>query len=253
MDTVHLVSDSREYDGALVSLADAATVCAKLRKWFVVGGHMVNLHILRAGLDLPLRLTRDADIAVELRMIRRGTILEKLRELGYRNSVYPNRFDKEVDGLSASIDLLVASYSTKHQPNIDADQIVVDGLPAVDDALNRDPVVLRLIGDRTDGVRMEMTVHLPDIMSAIAMKSFAVAERHYPNDAIDLGHLLEVAGADGQASKKWPRGKAYQVASVQLSAQFDMPGSALALATASIPQQVRLREITRALTHAGRS
>ena len=65
MDTVHLVSDSRGYDGALVSLADAATVCAKLRKWFVVGGHMVNLHILRAGLDLPLRLTRDADIAVE--------------------------------------------------------------------------------------------------------------------------------------------------------------------------------------------
>src|SRR4030095_13075148 len=74
METVHLVSDSREYDGALVSLSDAALVCAKLRKWFVAGGHMVNLHILRAGLDLPLRLTRDADIAVELRMIRRGTI-----------------------------------------------------------------------------------------------------------------------------------------------------------------------------------
>ncbi len=250
MDTVHLVSDSRGYDGALVSLADAATVCAKLRKWFVVGGHMVNLHILRAGLDLPLRLTRDADIAVELRMIRRGTLIEKLRELGYRNSVYPNRFDKEVDGLSASIDLLVASYSTKHQPNIDGDEIVVDGMPAVDEALNRDPVLLHLIGDRTDGVRMEMTVHLPDIMSAIAMKSFAVAERHNPNDAIDLGYLLEVASAEGHERKKWPRGKAYQVASVQLSAQFDMPGTALALATASIPQQVRLREITRTLNHA---
>src|SRR5262245_53240357 len=94
VDTVHLVSDSRGYDGALVSLSDAALVCAKLRKWFVVGGHMVNLHILRAGLGLPLRLTHDADIAVELRMIRRGTLIEKLRELGYRNAVYPNRFDK---------------------------------------------------------------------------------------------------------------------------------------------------------------
>lgn len=82
------------------------------------------------------------------------------------------------------------------------------------------------------------------------MKSFAVAERHYPNDAIDLGYLLEVASADGHERKKWPRGKAYQVASVQLSAQFDMPGTALALATASIPQQVRLREITRTLNHA---
>jgi hypothetical protein len=249
MDSVHLVSDSRGYDGALVSLADAAAICAKLRKWFVVGGHMVNLHILRAGLDLPLRLTHDADIAVELRMIRRGTILEKLRELGYRNSVYPNRFDKEIDGLSASIDLLVASYSTKHRPNIDGDGIVVDGMPVVDEALDRDPVVLRLIGDRTDGVRMEMTIHLPDIMTAIAMKSFAVAERHNPIDAVDLGRLLEVARTGGDRAPKWPRGKAYQVASVQLAAQFDRPGTALALATPSIPEQTRLREIARELTH----
>jgi hypothetical protein len=247
VETVHLVSDSRDYDGALVSLSDAAQVCAKLRKWFVVGGHMVNLHILRAGLDLPLRLTHDADIAVELRMIRRGTILEKLRELGYRNTVYPNRFDRDAHGLSASIDLLVASYSTKHQPNIDADSIVVDGMPAVDEALDRDPVVLHLIGDRTDGVRMEMTVHLPDIMSAVTMKSFAVAERSNPNDAIDLGRLLEVARADGYEGRKWPRGKSYQVAKVQLSAQFDTPGTALAQATSSIPEQARLRDITRAL------
>jgi hypothetical protein len=118
-------------------------------------------------------------------------------------------------------------------------------MPVVDEALDRDPVVIHLVGDRTDGVRMEMTIHLPDIMSAIAMKSFAVAERSNPSDAVDLGRLLEVASADG--GKKWPRGKAYQVASVQLSAQFDMPGTALALATSSIPQQVRLREITRAL------
>ena len=55
MQTVHLISDSRGYDAALISLADAATVCAKLRKWLIVGGHMVNLHILRAGLPLPLR------------------------------------------------------------------------------------------------------------------------------------------------------------------------------------------------------
>jgi hypothetical protein len=245
MQTVHLASDSQEYDAALVSLSDAAKVCtaAKLRKWFVVGGHMVNLHILRAGLALPLRLTHDCDIAVEIRMIRRGTLLEKLRELGYRNRVYPNRFDRDVEGLAASIDLVVASYSTKHMPNMDADEIVVDGMPAVDEALNRDPVMLHLIGDRTDGVRVETTVPIPDIMSAIAMKSFAVAERPYTNDAIDLGHLLLVAAADGCTT--WPRGKAYRVAAVQLAAQFDAPGTALALATADPARQDRLREITR--------
>lgn len=249
MRTVHLVSDSREYDAALVSLSDASRVCAaaKLRKWFVVGGHMVNLHILRSGLPLPLRLTHDCDIAVEIRQIRRGVILEKLRELGYRNRTYPNRFDRDVDGLAASIDLVVASYSTKHMPNIDADEIVVDGMPAVDEALDRNPVVVHLIGDRTDGVRMEMDVHLPDIMSAIAMKSFAVAERPYANDAIDLGRLLLVAEAEG--CSQWPRGRAYKVAAVQLAAQFDRPGSALHLATDDLQLRERLREITRSLSY----
>jgi hypothetical protein len=248
MKTVHLISDSREYDAALVSLADAAVIGAKLRKWFVVGGHMVNLHILRVGLDAPLRLTHDADLAVEIRMIRRGTILEKLRDLGYRNRTYPNRFDRELTpgGPVASIDLVVASYSTKHVPNMDADEIVVDGMPVIDEALDLEPVHLHLIGDRSDGVRMEMDVRIPDIMSAIAMKSFAVAERPYVNDAVDLAYLLEVAHADG--STKWPRGKAYQVAAVQLAAQFDLPGTALALATADPTAQARLRELTRSLS-----
>jgi hypothetical protein len=248
MQTVRLVSDTRDYDAALVSLADASRVCteARLRKWIVVGGHMVNLHILRAGLPLPLRVTHDCDVAVEIRQIRRGTILEKLRDLGYRNRTYPNRFDRDVDGLAASIDLVVASYSTKHMPNMEADEIVVDGMPAVDEALNQDPVVLHLVGDRSDGVRMEMDVHIPDIMSAIAMKSFAVAERPYTNDAIDLAHLLFVAAADG--TTRWPRGKAYRVAAVQLTAQFDTPGSALNLATDDAGLQARLREITRSFS-----
>lgn len=248
MRAVHLISDNRDYDAALVSLADASRVCqeARVRKWLVVGGHMVNLHILRAGLPLPLRLTHDCDIAVEIRQIRRGTILAKLRELGYRNRAYPNRFDRDADGLAASIDLVVASYSTKHMPNMDAAEIVVDGMPAVDEALDRDPVVLHLIGDRTDGTRMEMDVPIPDIMSAIAMKSFAVAERPYANDAIDLAHLLQVADAGGITG--WPKGKAYRVAAVQLAAQFDTPGSALSLATEDPALQARLREITRSFT-----
>ena len=51
-----------------------------------------------------------------------------------------------------------------------------------------------------------------------AMKSFAVAERPYTNDAIDLAHLLLVAAADG--ATRWPKGKAYRVAAVQLAAQL---------------------------------
>jgi hypothetical protein len=53
VETVGLVSENRAMDASLLSLSDAADVCAKVRRWFVVGGHMVNLHILRAGLPLP--------------------------------------------------------------------------------------------------------------------------------------------------------------------------------------------------------
>jgi hypothetical protein len=247
MTRVHLISDSTQYDASLVSLADAAQVCAKERHWLVVGGHMVNLHILRAGLNLPLRYTHDADIAVEIRTIRRGNLIDRLRALGYHNATYSNRFDRDADGLQASIDLVVASYTTKHDPNIDADVIRVDGMPVVDDALHRDPVIIELIGERTDGVRMEATIRIPDIVSAIAMKSFAVAERSNANDAKDLANLLEVAHADGLNDKKWPRGRAFAAAKIQLAAQFVKPGSAQSLVTESPEHQARLREIASAL------
>ena len=61
---------------------------------------------------------------------------------------------------------------------------------------------------------------------------------------------MEVAYADGLANKRWPKGKAFEAAARQLSAQFDAPGSALESATASPPQQARLRELTRALIKA---
>ena len=247
MDTVRLTSGTRVADGSLVSLLDAAAVCAKVRKWFVVGGHMVNLHIVRSGLRLPRRDTNDADIAVPLRTIRQGDLVARIRHLGYANAVFDNRFDREVDGIVSSIDLLVASYSTKHQPNIDGAVIGIDGMPGVDEALGRDPVVIEVIAELTDGTRMEGIVHLPDLVSAITMKTFAVAERSNPRDAEDLGHLLEIAHAQGLRADTWPRGKAFQAATRQLSAQFDAPGSALAQASTNVAEQGRLRDITRSL------
>ena len=247
METVGLVSESLAMDASLLSLADAADVCAKVRRWFVVGGHMVNLHILRAGLALPLRLTRDADIAVTMRTVRQGDLLSRIRALGYTNPVYSNRFDRVVDSLDLSIDLLTASGTTKHHPRMDGYGIDIDGMPAVDEALDQDPVILDLKYQRSDGVKGQMTVRVPDIASAIAMKTFAVAERANANDARDLAHLLHVAAARPSNGHFWPRGKTYSVAKVQLGAQFVAPGSALALADGSSEGQARLRELARPL------
>jgi hypothetical protein len=244
---VYLKSSSREYDGSLVALRDAAEVATKVKTWLIVGGHMVNLHIVRVGLDLPLRLTRDADLAVEVPIIRDQGLVQRIRAMGYDNPVYSNRFDRHVDGLFASIDLLVPSYYTKTRPNIDAEVIAVDGMPVLDVAFEREPVIVDIVADLVDGTRLEMSVRIPDIVSSIAMKSYAIAERSNVLDAQDLAHLLEVAELDGASQRKWPGAKALAAAAVQLSAQFDAPGTALAQASESPEYQARLREITRSL------
>jgi hypothetical protein len=79
-----------------------------------------------------------------MRTIRQGDLLSRIRALGYTNPVYANRFDRVVDGLELSIDLLTASGTTKHHPRMDGYGIDIDGMPAVDEALDRDPVILDL-------------------------------------------------------------------------------------------------------------
>ena len=230
-------------DGALMALIDAATVCQPVRRWFVVGGNMVNLHVLRSGLNLPTRATPDVDLALPKRTIYQGELLGRLVGLGYRTPTYPNRFERDLDGAHAQVDIVTASGSTKHEPNIDIDGRNFDGMPGVDEALDRDPIEVDVTADLTDGTSIAAQVRIPDIVSAIAMKTFAVAERHNEKDAVDLGHLLHIARAAGAESDTWPRGKAFAAAKVQLAAQFDKPGHALELATDSDRTKVRLRDI----------
>jgi len=244
---VYLKSSSREYDGSLIALQDAARVAADIKRWLIVGGHMVNLHVVRAGVQAPLRLTRDADLAVEVPEIRDRGLVAKLRRLGYDNPVFSNRFDRDADGLFASIDLLVPSYYTKTRPNIDADVIAVDGMPVIDVAFEREPVLVDVVADLVDGRRVEFTVRIPDLVSAIAMKSYAVAERTNVLDPKDLAHLLEAAKLDGTGHDSWPTSKVFAGAARQLVAQFDKPGSALSQASDSEEVQARLRDLTRSL------
>jgi hypothetical protein len=230
-------------DGSLTALVEAAGLCTSVRRWLIVGGHMVNLHVLRSGLDLPTRLTHDADLALKRRTIVQGDIIHRLHALGYRSPTFPNRFERPDGGMDVSIDLVVGSYSTKHQPNIELESRNFDGMPVVEEALDRDPISLEVVAELTDGTRLTATVRIPDIVSAIAMKTFAVAERSNPQDAVDLGRLLYVARAAGAESDQWPKGKAFAAAKAQLSAQFDRPGTALALAATSPSVEVRLRDI----------
>jgi hypothetical protein len=242
-----LASDSRAYDAALRALVDAARAAAGLDAWLIVGGHMVNLHVLRTGVDLPTRGTRDADLAVELLTIRDSPLLARLHEFGYRNSGSSNRFDRQTPGGTAAIDLLAPSYSHRHRPNMDAGPISVDGFPVLHLALARPPVLVELAATLTDGARLAAEVQIPDVVSAIAIKVSAYAERFAARDAEDLGCLLEVARAEGVTAAAWPDQPSFATAARQLSLFFDVPGRALPTAARSPQQRVRLRALVRSL------
>jgi hypothetical protein len=244
---VHLVSESRASDGSLRALADAAAVAEGLDAWLIVGGHMVNLHVLRAGIDVPLRATRDADLAIELVSVKNTHLIERLRSLGYDNAVSSNRFDREIGGTLSSIDLLVPSHSNQHRSNIDAGKIMVDGLPVLHAALARPPVVVDLTAELSGGGRLEVSVRVPDVVGAIAMKAFAYAQRYAARDAEDVSRLLEAAHAYGIGADAWPTGPTFKAAGHALSTLFDSPGRGLAHAASSPKSQARLRALTRAL------
>jgi hypothetical protein len=174
------------------ALADAASAARDLGSWRIIGGHMVDLHTRLAGVDLPARATRDADLAVDLLAVRDGALLRRLDELGYRNAASSNRFIRDGSGATATIDILAPSYSTRHERNIDAGEIAAE----------------------------------------------------------DLYRLLESAHKSGLAAQAWPNQPTFAAAGRRLRTFFDSPGRAIATATASKQQQVRLRALVRSLVGA---
>ncbi|MFD6156728.1 hypothetical protein ACFWF7_19335 [Nocardia sp. NPDC060256] len=238
---LEIESSSRAEDGAYLALADAASAATALDSWAVVGGHMVNLHVLRSGVSIPLRATRDADLAVELLTIRDGALLDRLRGMGYDNPRAGNRFERSVGGTAATIDLLAPSFTNRHVPDLDAGPIAVDGIPALHVALARTPIWIALSAKLIDRTRVSARIAIPDIATALCLKVFAYAQRLAPRDAEDIGRLLECGYAD-RAS--WPSGTTFADALDLLREYFDKPGHALRKWTGN---PARIRALVRAL------
>jgi hypothetical protein len=246
MTDLHLTSTSRAEDASYQALADSAQAAGRDPGWRILGGHMVNLHATLAGVRLPLRATRDADLAVEVLAIRDGGLLERLRSLGYDNSRSGNRFEKGTGTTAvATIDLLVPSYTSSHVPNLDAGPIAVDGIPALHVALARPPVSVTLHVATSTGAELTTTVQLPELPAAIAVKTFAYVSRRAPRDAQDLHRLLESAFLTGV---EWPSGSTFREASDALTRHFDSPGHGLRNVASDTATRTRMRALVRTLS-----
>lgn len=244
MSRIRLQSSSRAEDASYRALADAAQAATSLLSWRIVGGHMVNLHAARVGVQLPSRATRDADLAVELIALREGDLLQNLRDLGYDNPHSSNRFERETSGQSATIDVLAPSYTTGHIPNMDAGQMAVDGIPALHVALSRPATTLDLDVRLSTGTSIATQVMLPDLPSAIAVKIFSYHGRFAPRDAEDLRRLLEAAWI---TRVEWPSSGTFSQAGALIIQYSDSPGRGLADAVSDSPGRTRLRALTRSL------
>jgi hypothetical protein len=66
---LYVTSTSRAEDASYRALADSAQAAGGGPEWRILGGHMVNLHAAIAGVRLPQRATRDADLAVTVHVV----------------------------------------------------------------------------------------------------------------------------------------------------------------------------------------
>jgi hypothetical protein len=231
MTELRLTSTSRAEDASYQALADSAQAASGDPGWRILGGHMVNLH---------------ADLAVEVLAIRDGDLLERLRSLGYDNSLSGNRFEKDTGTTAvATIDLLVPSYTSSHVPSLDAGPIAVDGIPALHVALARPPVSVTLHVATSTGAALTTTVQLPELPAAIAVKTFAYVSRQAPRDAADLHRLLEAAYL---TDVRWPSGPTFREASGALTRHFDSPGHGLRSVASDSATRTRMRALVRTLS-----
>ena len=83
---IQLLSESLATDGGLIAIADVSEAMrdAGLELGYrVVGGIAVMLHVLRTGVDIPIRSTGDADYGVPPRVLTEGHLVKEIEKRGY--------------------------------------------------------------------------------------------------------------------------------------------------------------------------
>lgn len=88
-DVLELRTTSAATDGGFIAIADVATaleVVGLVDGYRLLGGIAVMLHVLRTGVDVPLRVTGDADYGVPPQLLQEGALAAGIEQLGYRKT-----------------------------------------------------------------------------------------------------------------------------------------------------------------------
>jgi hypothetical protein len=232
-------------DGGYVAMCDVATAIERAElgdAYRLIGGIAVMLHVERSGVDVPVRMTRDADYGVAPHVLRAGALVGELEKLGY-HKVQGNRWERRLsETVVASTDLLVPAYTSRARDNKRVGDVVTTEVPGLADAFRHPPVVVNTEVVLSDGRQLSSTVLLPDAFSMLKLKLGARNVRHEDRDATDLWRCLEVARLDGVNPNDFAAHESGTNARTQLARELGPGGPALTSITADYQEDVA-REI----------
>lgn len=249
---LELVCASRAEDAGLLAAADLAGIASELGvPYRLLGGLSVTLLTWVHGVAdrVPGRETADADFGAALDVIAGDRLPAALRGRGY-HQVEGNRFVRTVaraDGpLPLTVDLLIPSHDTRLAPDVPAGDLVVDAVPGLALALARPGTVITMLSRLSLGEKLDATLVVPDIESALCLKAYAYRGRFADRDAVDIWRLLEAADVAGVRAANWSLKGARLDAARILHQFFGSPrGQGPAAATREAGQQARIRALVR--------
>jgi hypothetical protein len=199
---ITLRSTSREEDAALDALADLARAVADWDACRVVGGHMVAIHVTRAGANVQHRPTADADLAAPVAVLADPEFARRLNDLGY-DMVDGSRLRRHTAHGEAFIDLIAPAPASRALHNQSAGRFRVDRFPGVQYVLNEPPVMVEINAVPLEGSPSpSFRVAVPTITAAIVVK--ALAARNRRKDKEDLHRLLITADRTDTALRAPP-------------------------------------------------
>ncbi len=247
-EAVTLASLSGAMDGGFVGVADVAGVMGNIgamREPRLVGGLTVMLHVQRLRLDLPLRVTGDADFGVSPHLLREPSLIEAIEKLGYRRTM-ANRWERAIDDRRvAAVDLLVPAYTSRARDTVRVGDVVTTEVPGLATALRRHAVELDTELRLTDGSSRSATLMLPDAVSTIALKAHARTVRSETRDAEDLWRSLEICLSERVGPGDFDEDEPLRRVPAILRHELGPEGPALAVLTERLQPEATARMRTR--------
>lgn len=246
-------SPSRANDAGMLATRDITLLAGgRSLEYRLVGGNAVSLLAELYGVAhlVPSRDTADVDFGAGPQVVANPELPSALADLGYQR-VEGNRFTRtasleplapggSTDSFELVIDVLAPSYTGRLETNQTYGDLVVDEVPGLHLALARPGVTAQVEAHLRTGHVVSFEVVLPDLISALCLKSFAYVGRLTDRDAQDLWRLLEAASAAGVRPGDWPLGVSARDAKNILRTYFAGPRSS-GLHAASSVQTERTR------------